>query len=113
MSVEVSFNDPQQLDAILTRFRDEPVDSGGDVDTLLPPILQFLMDRRTGSDGLYHWFCDRASQLALKAATFLLRLFAYDNGRVEGWKIRLQSILQSCHACAQGLQEAKLNCQQT
>ncbi|THH12551.1 hypothetical protein EW146_g7587 [Bondarzewia mesenterica] len=106
-------DDLQRLEALLTKFRDEPVDSGGNVDTILPPILKFLMSSPPDSDGSFHWFCHRASPLTLEAGTFLLRLFAYDNNRVEEWKARLQSILELCHLCVQGLQVAKMNSQQT
>ncbi|KAH9042137.1 SEN1 N terminal-domain-containing protein [Lactarius pseudohatsudake] len=43
------------------------------------------------SDGVYHWFCQRADSVTQEAAIFLIRLFAYDSQRVNDWRARMKT----------------------
>ncbi|KAI0269828.1 SEN1 N terminal-domain-containing protein [Gloeopeniophorella convolvens] len=71
-------------------------------------VLDYLFKVPTDpSDGAFHWFCQRADPTTREAASFLLRLLAYDSQRVNDWKVRMKGMLRSCCDCVKGLQEAK------
>lgn len=107
-------SDPQDIDKLLTKLRDDPLDTNDETERALLPIFQYLMSIPAhASDGLFHWFCEKADPIALEAATFLLRLFAYDSGGVEKWKQRLQLVFKGCCGCVRGGQLAKLTSEQT
>ncbi|KAI6122505.1 SEN1 N terminal-domain-containing protein [Pisolithus croceorrhizus] len=65
------------------------------------------------SDKCYHWFCSRADPLTVEAATFLLRLFAYDSPQVEKWKVKLRTCLAGCSECVKVLGEVKVSSRPT
>ncbi|KAG1848713.1 SEN1 N terminal-domain-containing protein [Suillus subalutaceus] len=66
-----------KVKTLLTSVRDTPVNTADGADDILQPIFSYLMDiPPSASDNTYHWFCSRADQLTIGAATFLLRLFA-------------------------------------
>jgi senataxin len=76
----------------------------------LKATYDFLLQTPPGaSDDLLHWFCPRADSLVREAATFLLRLFAYDSSRVIKWKAELSRCLRGCPGCAKALQDVKLS----
>lgn len=107
-------SDPRDIDKLLAKLRDDPLDTNDETERALLPIFQYLMSIPAhASDGLFHWFCEKADPIALEAATFLLRLFAYDSGGVEKWKQRLQLVLKGCCDCVRGGQLAKLTSEQT
>jgi len=100
--------------ALLVSVRDAPVNTADATDDILGPIYSYLMKiPPSPSDNTYHWFCSRAQQLTIDAATFLLRLFAYDSPRVDEWKKRLKSSLAGCCHCIKGLGEAKTSSRKT
>ena len=60
-----------------------------------------------------HWFCDKADATTIEAATFLIRLFAYDSEEVKRWKEGLQKCVTACVPCVQGLEQQKILSRQT
>ncbi|KAG9315885.1 hypothetical protein JVU11DRAFT_3534 [Chiua virens] len=83
-------SDVQKVKALLTKLRDAPVNSADGSDDVLAPVFSYLMKvPSNSSDQSYHWFCSQADQATVGAATFLLRLFAYNSPRVDEWKARL------------------------
>ncbi len=110
----ININDPRQLQALLERLRHEPIGSEGSTNNAMKVILDYLFKVPvTPSDGVYHWFCQRADSVTQEAATFLIRLFAYDSQRVDDWRLRMKTFLASCCDCVRGLQEAKRTSQET
>jgi hypothetical protein len=102
------------VETILATLRDNPIDSTGASDAILAQILTHLMDVPSHLvDGLFHWFCHRAIPTTIAAATFLIRLFAYNSPQVDAWKARLKSCLSGCSECVQGIEEAKLSSKDT
>ncbi|KAJ7175856.1 SEN1 N terminal-domain-containing protein [Mycena filopes] len=98
----------------LSLLRDSPVDNSGASEAVLASIFKYLMDvPPTVSDESVHWFCGRAAPTTVAAATFLLRLFAYNSPAVEEWQTKLRSCLNGCCNCVQGLEEAKLSSRNT
>src|ERR1700676_1003653 len=91
------------VEKLLTRLRDVPVNTEGASDSFLGPIFAYLMKIEPDPlDGVLHWFCSRAGQLTVDAATFLIRLFAYNSPRVDAWKGRFEACLGDCCACVKG-----------
>ena len=110
----VNIDDPTQVQALLERLRNDPVGSEGSTDSVMKVIFDYLFKVPANpSDGVYHWFCQRADSVTREAATFLIRLFAYDSQRVDDWRARTNTILASCCDCVRGLQEAKRTSQDT
>lgn len=61
-------------------------------------------------DFKYHWFCHRADSTRRDLASFLLRLFAYNdtgNEKVEAWKERLKKVWADCPDCIQCMDDEK------
>ena len=54
-----------------------------------------------------HWFCSQADDLTRDAATFCIRLHAYNSSSVEVWRIQLKRVLLSCCNCVRGLHDAE------
>ncbi|KAG2151416.1 SEN1 N terminal-domain-containing protein [Suillus clintonianus] len=103
-----------KVKTLLTSVRDAPVNTADGADDVLQPIYLYLMKiPPSASDHTYHWFCSRANQLTIGAATFLLRLFAYDSPLVDDWKKRLKSCLSGCCQCIKGLGEVKASSRTT
>ncbi|KAG1742367.1 SEN1 N terminal-domain-containing protein [Suillus paluster] len=103
-----------KVKTLLTSARDAPVHTADATDDVLGPIYSYLMKiPPSASDQTYHWFCSRANQLTIGAATFLLRLFAYDSPKVDAWKRRLKSCLAGCCQCIKGLGEVKASSRKT
>lgn len=102
------------VEKLLTNLRDVPVNTEGASDSFLGPIFTYLMKVPPDpSDGILHWFCERAGQLTIAAATFLIRLFAYNSPRVNAWKKKFEECLGGCCDCVKGLEEAKLSSKDT
>ncbi|KAG2359476.1 SEN1 N terminal-domain-containing protein [Suillus spraguei] len=103
-----------KVKTLLTSVRDTPVNTVDGTEDILQPIYLHLMKiPPSASDNTYHWFCSRADQLTIGAATFLLRLFAYDSPRVDDWKKRLKSCLSGCCQCIRGFGEVKVSSRTT
>ena len=103
-----------QVETLLERLRKEPVGSEGSTDQIMKVVFDYLINVPDNpSGGTYHWFCQLANNVTQEAATFLIRLFAYDSQRVNDWKARMKKIVSSCCDCVRALQEAKRTSQQT
>ncbi|KIJ64432.1 hypothetical protein HYDPIDRAFT_187805 [Hydnomerulius pinastri MD-312] len=101
--------DANKVKALLASVRDTPVNTADASDDVLGPIYGYLMKvPSNSSDKCYHWFCSSADQLTVEAATFLLRLFAYNSPNVEEWKNRLRGCLAGCCACVKSFGEVKV-----
>jgi senataxin len=106
--------DVAHVEKLLQNLRDVPVNTEGASDSFLGPIFTYLMKVPPNPlDGVLHWFCDRAGQLTIDAATFLIRLFAYSSPRVDVWKEKFEACLGSCCDCVKGLEEAKRSSRDT
>lgn len=106
--------DPARVKVLLASVRDVPVNTQGASDSLLATIYNYLMHVKSDSnDGTLHWFCPRADDLTINAATFLLRLFAYNSRQVELWKERFTTCMSGCCDCVRGLEEAKVTSKDT
>ncbi|OCH91849.1 hypothetical protein OBBRIDRAFT_886653 [Obba rivulosa] len=102
-----------EVKAALAKLRDTPSNN--------PPeeILGLICDYLTGpqprvrptlspeSKPLDHWFCSRADETVREAATFLIRLHAYNSNRVSTWKQQFRRILTGCCECVRELQLVK------
>lgn len=100
------------VEKLLADLRDVPVNTGSD--SCLAPIYSYLMAISPNtSDGVLHWFCARADQITIDAATFLIRLYAYNSPLVDNWKKRLEFCLGGCCDCIRGLEEVKVSSRDT
>ncbi|KAF8443044.1 SEN1 N terminal-domain-containing protein [Boletus edulis BED1] len=107
-------SDVDKVKALLVRLRDTPINSADGSDDVLAPVFTHLMKvPPNSSDKCYHWFCSRADQVTVGAATFLLRLFAYSSPKVEEWKARLIACLTGCCPCVKAFGEVKLTSRST
>ncbi|KAI0039679.1 hypothetical protein FA95DRAFT_993043 [Auriscalpium vulgare] len=114
MKTPTSHSDPKLLKEFLHSLRDDPIDSCPQAEQALALLCNYLDDVPSHEpDGAQHWFCHRVDSLVVEAATFMLRLFAYDSTRVISWKQRLKTILAGCCDCVRGLQKAKLVSRET
>jgi senataxin len=109
-----STGEKEKLQRTLKGLRDQPV-SSEDARPFLAPLFDFLVKVPVNSnDGLLHWFCDRSYEpLVSEAATFLLRLHAYNSSKVQQYKKLLAEVLTGCAGCVKGLQEAKVTSRKT
>lgn len=103
-------NSQANIAKLLRLLRDTPIDNSGASETVLAQIYSYLIPT---SQPRPHWFCKRADELTINAATFLLRLFAYSSPQVDIWKSQLQSLLDSCAECVQALERIKITSRQT
>ncbi|KZV98838.1 hypothetical protein EXIGLDRAFT_763074 [Exidia glandulosa HHB12029] len=70
-------------------------------------LFQFVM-RVPQVGGEYHWFCAKVPPLAVEAATFAIRMFAYTESTSLGLiKERLSIVLHGCCECMRLFQNAK------
>jgi senataxin len=112
--LSVNVDDAKQIQTLLERLRQEPVGSEGSTDSVLRVVFDYLFKvPADSSDDLGHWFCQRADSVTREAATFLIRLFAYDSQRVNDWRARMKKLIFSCCDCVRGLQDAKRTSQET
>jgi senataxin len=102
------------IETRLASLRDKPVGSSDGGENVLFPIYNYLMAVPADvSDGGVHWFCPRAASVTIEAATFLIRLFAYESDKVKAWKARFEKCLAGCSECVQGLEEVKVSSRHT
>lgn len=71
--------------------------------------LTRLQDDASNTDGV-HWFCSRATLIVKEAATFLIRLHAYNSPHVPVWKKMCSDVIHSCCDCSYAYQCAKFVC---
>ncbi|KAH8104550.1 SEN1 N terminal-domain-containing protein [Cristinia sonorae] len=103
--------DKKQARLKLNNLRDSPAGTQNASEDVLALIYSLLVYE--GSPQEPHWFCARADQLTLDAATFLLRLHAYNSVRVVVWRSHLQACLSNCAECVRAMQEAKITSRHT
>ena len=109
-----SIPDRAVVEARLATLRDQPVDTSDNGQNVLTPIYAYLMSIPPDhSDGRTHWFCPQADAVTREAATFLIRLFAYDSENVKAWKKRFETCVSECCHCIQGLESAKVTSRHT
>jgi len=102
------------IEACLATLRDQPVNTDDNGRNVLAPIYNYLISIPAEvSDGVLHWFCLKADSVTIDAATFLIRLFAYESDNVTTWKRKLKSCLTGCSECVQGLEEVKVTSRHT
>ncbi|KAH7909030.1 SEN1 N terminal-domain-containing protein [Hygrophoropsis aurantiaca] len=103
-----------KVKALLATVRDNPANTADAKDNVLEPVFIYLMGVSPNtSDNKLHWFCNQADQVTVEAATFLLRLFAYNSSQVDKWKTKLKTCLAGCCACVKGLGEVKTSSKTT
>ncbi|KAL1748411.1 SEN1 N terminal-domain-containing protein [Schizophyllum fasciatum] len=92
---------------ILADVRADPAKYNKPSETILGAIYGYVV--KTGPPELshIHWFCSSASETLREAATFLIRLFAYNSPLVETWKSQYCSCVNECAHCALGVEVAK------
>ena len=96
---------------LLISLREKPQDVEIS-DNILQDVYLYLMNKTFLKDEV-HWFCDKADTTTIEAATFLIRLFAYDSEEVKRWKERLHKCVTSCVPCVHGLEQKKILSRQT
>ncbi|KIK69521.1 hypothetical protein GYMLUDRAFT_33895 [Collybiopsis luxurians FD-317 M1] len=97
---------------ILKQLHDDPRNSEGVQESDLDVIYTYLQ-RCSVAKSNYHWFCRRAEGSVVQAATFLLRLFAYNSPKVDLWKGWLNKSLDTCAECVLGFEKAKISSRTT
>lgn len=107
MHSELTGPSRHELEEKLGQLRDAPVNTAGSQDNDMLSMLNSLMKIPPGPDGVLHWFCTQADPLTRELATFLLRLHAYNNAKVDEWRQRLLQVWRGCSGCIKSLDEAK------
>lgn len=102
-----SATDIRGIETLLARLRDVPADSHSITDAVLGMVYSHLMSVPATATGDLHWFCSAAQPTTIAAATFLIRLFAYNSPEVDNWKKKFRLCLSKCSNCIQGLEEVK------
>ncbi|KAF9267418.1 hypothetical protein L218DRAFT_984944 [Marasmius fiardii PR-910] len=108
---EAASDNEKRVQLLLTKLRDSPVNNDGASDDVLGTIFDYLLNGISGKS--LHWFCSQASSTVVEAATFLLRLFAYNSVKVVKWKEALDRCLYNCSDCVLGLERAKFKSRTT
>ncbi|KAJ3568749.1 hypothetical protein NP233_g5511 [Leucocoprinus birnbaumii] len=99
--------DNEDVKKLVTQLYHDPVDNAGVTDQILAQLYNYLLNSPKDSKGKLHWFCHRANSTTIGAASFLLRLFAYDGDEAETWKGHLHSCLVGCCDCVTELELIK------
>ncbi|KAF9454791.1 hypothetical protein P691DRAFT_804153 [Macrolepiota fuliginosa MF-IS2] len=95
------------IQTLLTKLRDDPVDNSGATDRILARIYSYLLAVPKDKTGKLHWFCSLAGSTTNAAAAFLLRLFAYDGQEAETWRGSLHFCLMGCCDCVAEFEKVK------
>jgi senataxin len=104
----------ERIRARLAHYRDHPTDTKGVPESDLESFYNYLVKTENSQNASIHWFCSKAEDpLVTEAATFLLRLHAYNGGRVIEWRKQLQTCLGCCCDCVRGLQENRISSRDT
>ncbi|KAI0720479.1 SEN1 N terminal-domain-containing protein [Cerioporus squamosus] len=103
---------PDEVKKKLLELRDQPVAIASD--DVLRIVSTYLLGSLKKPDSLDnvspkfgHWFCSQAEDLAREAATFLIRLHAYNSSSVDIWRAQLKRVLSRCCYCVRGMHEAE------
>ncbi|KAI5896492.1 uncharacterized protein SCHCODRAFT_01200004 [Schizophyllum commune H4-8] len=92
---------------LLADVRAEPAKYNKPSDTVLGAIFGLVVKTGPSEPSQIHWFCSQASETLSEAATFLIRLFAYNSPLVETWKAQYSLCVNECVQCALGVEIAK------
>ncbi|KAL1693704.1 SEN1 N terminal-domain-containing protein [Schizophyllum commune] len=92
---------------LLADVRAEPAKYNKPSDTVLGAIFGHVVKTGPPEPSEIHWFCSKASETLREAATFLIRLFAYNSPLVETWKAQYSLCVNECVQCALGVEIAK------
>ncbi|KAI0335924.1 hypothetical protein GY45DRAFT_1316694 [Cubamyces sp. BRFM 1775] len=97
----------------LAELRDAPQTLVGDEDLRLTStyLLGSLKKPENGAEPPLihdHWFCSQAHEVTREAATFLIRLHAYNSSSVDIWRSQLKRVITRCCYCVRGLHEAEI-----
>ena len=97
----------------LAELRDTPQTLVGDEDLRLTStyLLGSLKKPENGAEPPLvhdHWFCSQAHEVTREAATFLIRLHAYNSSSVDIWRSQLKRVITRCCYCVRGLHEAEI-----
>ncbi|KAI0785263.1 SEN1 N terminal-domain-containing protein [Abortiporus biennis] len=103
----------EEVRAKLASLRDTPAGTQDTSEAILALLYKFLIKNDTVDEKTTHWFCSKADPLIVEAATFLIRLHAYNSKRVLVWRDHLKDCLTNCPDCVRGLQEAKVSSRYT
>ncbi|KAM6494154.1 SEN1 N terminal domain containing protein [Amanita muscaria] len=104
----------KDVQKLLKCLHDTPVDNAGASDEILAKIYAYLLSvSHNPIDNKLHWFCKRADTTTVAAASFLLRLFAYDSPAVVQWKDRFNQCLRGCCDCVRSLERVKVESRRT
>ncbi|TFK91118.1 hypothetical protein K466DRAFT_515953 [Polyporus arcularius HHB13444] len=103
---------PDEVKKKLLELRDQPVAIASDdvlrlVSTYLLGSLKKPESLDNVSPKFGHWFCSQAEDLVKEAATFLIRLHAYNSSSVDIWRAQLKRVLSRCCYCVRGMHEAE------
>lgn len=109
MSGEWTASQLDRLRERLAHYHDHPTDTASVPEQDLTDFYTYLVRPESTSNAAIHWFCPQADSITKEAATFLLRLHAYNGGRVIEWRKRLHRCLEGCSECVRGLQESRLS----
>jgi senataxin len=97
----------QSISELLTNLRESPIDTESHhSEDILKVVYDYLNSKTTNVKNI-HWFCGKTEPTVKEAATFLLRLFAYDSPDANLWRDNLNSCVNSCRGCAAGFEQAK------
>lgn len=95
----------------LKHLHDKPAKTEDAPDSVLTPIYKYLIREQALVDGILHWFCSRADEVIIEAATFLLRLHAYS--KVDEWRKWLWTCLSGCCYCVRAFNETMVSSRET
>ncbi len=103
---------PDEVKKKLLELRDQPVAiASDDVLRLVSTYLLGSLKKPESLDNVLpkfgHWFCSQAEDLVKEAATFLIRLHAYNSSSVDIWRAQLKRVLSRCCYCVRGMHEAE------
>lgn len=108
-TVEATFPDDGEASAVeglLLEFRENPPGPGDKTLSKSLSRCHTLINSLKYSGKRKHWFCERATPLAIEVSTFLLRLHAYKGG--GDWRAQLADVLRGCSDCVAGYLAARL-----
>jgi senataxin len=97
----------KDIATLLDNLREDPVDNTGVTDQILGRIYNHLLAVSKDKNGKLHWYCQRASSTTIGAASFLLRLFAYDGQEAETWRGHLNTCFVGCCDCIVEFEKVK------
>lgn len=112
MASSSTSSEEREIATLLQGLRDRPADNAA-AEPLLPRIFSFLTQVSPTPSGQLHWFCDKASETTVGAASFLIRLYAFKGPSVQTWKQGFRNCVSSCAFCVESLECIKATSRST